>query len=213
MARIRKVAHELMNAVYSFAAVMLLVCMWSNIGPTDIPSMGGVSYEVASVRAKPEAPAEYDGQYRMPNARWCFQDNGWERWNDTLPNVAWRLRHYGIVDAVVWNDCSSQPANQQIVLATANSPGEDYCARTERGYYVGGVATGRTVIRFNMAPELFDRCHATWSQRAHVISHEVAHVAGIVHSEAWSVARAPAYWSILWFTEEYDVPKLQGFYS
>jgi hypothetical protein len=140
---------------------------------------------VAFADVKPQAAyAETLGQYHMPTGkRVCIEDHGWTRWDDVLPNIAWRLRANGITDAVVWNDCSSQPDAQVITLAYSNSPDEFYCARTERGYYSNGTALGRTTIRVNMADKWFAQCHQTWSQRAHVMSHETGHALGLPHND------------------------------
>lgn len=145
-------------------------------------------------------PTETVGQYHLPlGKRICIQDNGWTRWNDVLPNIAWRLRSHGITDVVVWDNCSSQPASQVVRLATSNDPNSYYCARTERGAYVNGVATGQTIIRVNLASNWYGQCLSNWGQRAHVMSHEVGHAFGLVHSTGDSVM-APSRFDLAWFT-------------
>jgi hypothetical protein len=180
----------------AFLAVIIAIlagAAWLTMPPADAAP--------AAVQHKAEAGGEYLGQYRLPAGRKCFEDKGWTRWGDVLPNVAWRLRANGVTDAVVWDDCSSQPDSQVVTLAVSNDPSSFYCARTERGGYVNGVAQGRTVIRFNMAPVWFDRCHATWSQRAHVMSHETGHALGLVHVPGDDSVMGAEAWPVLWFTE------------
>jgi hypothetical protein len=159
------------------------------------------------------AHAETLGQYHLPIGKTvCIEDHGWTLWDNVLPNIAWRLRSNYITDAVVLDSCASYPDNQVVTIAVSDSPSENYCARTERGYYLNGVAQGRTTIRVNKASVYWNQCHSTWSQRAHVMSHEMGHALGLVHCDCDSVVAAPQRFSILWFTD-LDYSNLRQIYS
>lgn len=197
----RKIAREFTNGILTLAAGLLLVLLGlaaQNNSDFRQPDMRINPAEVGVVAPAADLVAEeYLGQYHPPtDRRLCVQDNGWTRWNDALPAVTQQLRDHGI-NVVNWDDCSSQPANATVVISAVTST-EGFCARTVRGAYVNGVATGRTTIQMNMRSDIFSQCHATAGQRQHVVSHELGHYLGLIHNSP--AASVMASWSYNWYT-------------
>jgi hypothetical protein len=181
LTRPRRMAREFHNLLAAALIALLGLSFTASFGAQSVALM---------------VPLENVGQYHPPtDRRLCVQDNGWTRWNDALPGVTQRLRDHGI-NVVNWDDCSSQPDNVVVVI-TAVSTSENFCARTVRGAYVNGVAQQKTYIQMNMWPGYFNQCHSTAAQRQHVVSHELGHYLGLVHNSEASVMGS---WAYNWYT-------------
>lgn len=157
------------------------------------------------------ADAEVLGEYGVPRSgRICIEDNGYTSYNDTLPLLVNRLHDHGITNVVVWDECNgpggpmsgNDTVDRPVVynrldhvidIVYANSPSEDYCARTERTWNWDGNKwiVASTNIRLNLA--FFQGCRSTAFERRHVMFHEVGHAYSLTHEDGPGVMTTWAY--------------------
>lgn len=131
-----------------------------------------------------DAEAATFTQWKFRGKVVCVETHGWQRWPALEAARAWRQN--GELWITAGPDCSYYPKEQRVILRVYSDDSDRACAKTDPGllYASDHSPGGPVTIWLNMSPKWWNQCHATTAQRAHVITHEIGHAAGLGHPDA-----------------------------